>query len=236
MSARVKTVLFDVGSTLIKADPPVEAVFSDIAARRGHTLDIHEVALFMPEVFDFYEREYVKDGDFWCSAQGSVEIWLNMYRYLSRLCGIPEDAEGMAQGVYHAYRDARSWSAYKDVRPALMALKRAGCQLGVVSNWAPALQDLLRDLQLAPFFDEILGSAEVGYRKPDPQIFQLALERLGARADQTMHVGDLPEADGEGALAAGITPVIIDRHQDISECAFMKIASLEELPYLVATV
>lgn len=232
-SGAVHTVLFDVGSTLILPDPPVEEVFCNIARRRGHELSLAAVAPHMTEVFDFYEEEYAKDGDFWCSKQGSIQIWLDMYRYLCALTGLQDDDAGMAQAVYDSYATAQYWKPYDDVRSTLMMLKRQGYQLGIVSNWDPALRDIMRGMQLAPFFDEIISSADVGYRKPDPQIFEVALERLGALRQTTVHVGDLPEADGAGASSAGITPVIIDRDGTEEECGCRRVKTLMELPSLL---
>lgn len=229
----IKTVLFDAGSTLIEPDPPVERIFYETAARRGHDVSFETVQGFMGDVNEFYEREYAKDGDFWASIEGSTQIWLDMYRYLSYLTGLEADSEGMAREIYHSYTQAANWTAYEDVRPALMALKREHYRLAVVSNWDPALRGILRGMGLAPFFDEIICSAEVGYRKPNPMIFNVAIEQLGVDAAHIVHVGDLPEADGEGASSAGILPIIIDRKGDCVDCGYRRMEMLTELPFLL---
>ena len=41
----------------------------------------------MPALDAYYEAEYLRDGDFWCSHEGSVAIWLEQYRYLCHLIG-----------------------------------------------------------------------------------------------------------------------------------------------------
>jgi len=152
---------------------------------------------------------------------------------LSYLTGLEADSEGMAQEIYHSYTKADHWGAYEDVRPTLMALKREHYRLAVVSNWDPALRGILRGMGLAPFFDEIICSAEAGYRKPDPMIFKVAMERLDVDASHIVHVGDLPEADGEGASSAGILPVIIDRKGDWIDCDYRRMEMLTELPSLL---
>ena len=57
---------------------------------------------------------------------------------------------------------------------------------------------------LRALVDAVVISAEQGAAKPDPAIFRAALERLGAAADDAMHVGDSVEPDVEGARAAGL--------------------------------
>jgi putative hydrolase of the HAD superfamily len=86
---------------------------------------------------------------------------------------------------------------------AVLALERLGLRLAVVSNWDVALHEYLEELGLAEHFAAVVTSAEAGAPKPDPRIFELALERVGVRPERALHVGD-SEADVEGARAAGM--------------------------------
>jgi putative hydrolase of the HAD superfamily len=85
-------------------------------------------------------------------------------------------------------------------REACTGLAQAGLRLCVVSNWDVGLHDHLARLGLDL---PVVTSAEAGAAKPDPRVFRLALERLRARAERTVHVGD-SAADEEGAAAAGL--------------------------------
>ena len=87
------------------------------------------------------------------------------------------------------------------VREALGALRRRGLALAVVSNWDASLPARLDELGLD--VDAVVCAAELGALKPDPSLFRVALDRLGVRAERTLHVGDSPE-DEAGARAAGI--------------------------------
>jgi putative hydrolase of the HAD superfamily len=80
----------------------------------------------------------------------------------------------------------------------------------VVSNANGTVQALFDRLELAAFFDAILDSAVEGVEKPDPRLFLLALERLGAAPREAVHVGDLYGVDVVGARAAGVRPVLLD--------------------------
>jgi putative hydrolase of the HAD superfamily len=82
-------------------------------------------------------------------------------------------------------------------------LRERGLRLAVVANWDSALPEHLDRLGLARHFDTIVTSAEAGVPKPDPAIFRLALERLGAEPARALHVGDEP-VDEEGARSTGM--------------------------------
>lgn len=229
----VEAVLFDVGSTLVYPSPSVAETFARVARERGHALTVRDIEPHMPAMDAFYEDEYLRDGDFWCSHEGSVAIWLDQYRYVCHLAGISHDADGMAAAVHEAYRKGDHWALYPDVAGCLRTLKRQGLMLGVVSNWDAGLEGLLRDLRLLPYFDAVVSSAVVGYRKPDPVIFDLACEELGVAASRAVHVGDRPDADGDGAHAAGIRPVIVDRHGAEAECGYEVVEALTDVPKLL---
>lgn len=229
----IKAVFFDVGSTLIEPSPNIDGVFFEKACARGHDIDSRMVSKHLSAVNNFYEEGYLRNGDFWCSPEGSTEMYLEMYRYLAHLVGLAHDAEGLAQDVHTAYLDARYWMIIDDVPACLKDLKKQGLQLGIISNWAPNLKKLLRDLSLVPYFDEIISSADVGYRKPDPMIFTLLLERLDLNPEEVLHVGDRIDADGVGARSAGIEPIIIDRTATLFESGYRSISTLDALSKLI---
>jgi putative hydrolase of the HAD superfamily len=86
---------------------------------------------------------------------------------------------------------------------ALDRLQRAGLALACVSNWDISLRRHLEVARLHGYFAAIVTSAEAGAAKPDPEPFRVALERLGATPERTVHVGD-GDSDRDGAAAAGI--------------------------------
>ena len=70
---------------------------------------------------------------------------------------------------------------------------------------------MLARVGLADDLDGVVTSAAVGARKPDPRMFEAALEVAGCAADEALHVGDTPTEDVAGARAAGIRALLIDR-------------------------
>jgi putative hydrolase of the HAD superfamily len=92
---------------------------------------------------------------------------------------------------------------------------------------------VLEGLGLAERLDAIVCSADVGLHKPDPRIFELACDRLGAEPGRCLHVGDHLYADVLGARASGLTAVLIARSGEAPRTPVPVIRSLESLEGLL---
>ncbi len=101
--------------------------------------------------------------------------------------------------------------AYADAAPALAALRGRGLALVCVSNWDVSLGQVLARCGLAEALDGVVTSAAAGARKPDPAIFAPALELAGCEPAEALHVGDTAAEDVDGARAAGIPALLINR-------------------------
>jgi putative hydrolase of the HAD superfamily len=86
----------------------------------------------------------------------------------------------------------------------LLALLGSRYRLGIVSNFYGNLDTICEDLGIREFFDCIVDSSCEGVVKPDPRIFQAALDRIGAGPEETVFVGDNPHRDMEGAKGVGM--------------------------------
>lgn len=130
------------------------------------------------------------------------------------------------------YRAA--WRAFDDVLPTLAALASAypTAALGVVTNGEGSPQRTkLAAIGLGERFKLVLASGEVNVAKPEAEIFALACKRLGVQQDQTAHVGDRLDLDAEGATAAGLHGIWLDRlGTALNPARVPRIATLHELP------
>lgn len=125
--------------------------------------------------------------------------------------------------------EALRFRAYPEVPSTLRELRRRGVRLVVVSNWDVSLHERLAELGLAELLDGAVASAEFGAAKPDPAIFAHALAIAGAEPGQAWHAGDSVEADVEGALAAGVTPVLVARGGAPGPPGVVSVAALDGL-------
>ena len=91
----------------------------------------------------------------------------------------------------------------------MLATLRDRYRIGLLSNFThpPAARNLITQLELEPFFEVVLISGDLGYRKPHQSVFRELILQLGVEKDQIAFVGDDPEADVAGALRAGLQPI-----------------------------
>ena len=118
--------------------------------------------------------------------------------------------------------------AYPDAASALAVLRRRGLALVCVSNWDYALPDVLAGCGLAEALDGVVTSAGAGARKPDPAIFVAALELAGCGPAEALHVGDSLAEDVQGARAAGIEALLIDRGEGGGGDELASLAEIEQ--------
>ena len=107
-------------------------------------------------------------------------------------------------------------------------------KLGIVSNFAipECVDKLLERHGLDSLFDVVVVSGAVNKRKPSPEIFERALEKLGVSAENAVFVGDTVDADIEGAKSAGMKAIFIERRPQKeveSACPDQTIKDLSEL-------
>lgn len=90
----------------------------------------------------------------------------------------------------------------------LREMKARGKKLALVSNADPVEVAAWPDSPLDRILDTAVLSCDVGHVKPDPEIYQIALDRLGVRADEAVFVGDGGSDELRGARAVGMRTVL----------------------------
>jgi HAD superfamily hydrolase (TIGR01549 family) len=129
---------------------------------------------------------------------------------------------------------ARLFRPYPGLHDVLGELKKRGYRLHVLSNNSSILPLQLSLIDATDYFDVIAWSEEMGLEKPDPRCFALMLERIGARPDEAVYVGDSLTADVAGAAGAGITPIHADHRRRARGADHLRVESLFGLLDLLA--
>jgi putative hydrolase of the HAD superfamily len=128
----------------------------------------------------------------------------------------------------------------------MLTILRQRYRIGLLSNFThpPAASQIIAELDLEPFFDTVLISGDLGYRKPHLSVFEALIDRVGAEREEIAFVGDDPEADVEGALRAGLQPVwttyvrdnnitpapgVVGKGQTVSDPTVPRISNWEDL-------
>lgn len=93
----------------------------------------------------------------------------------------------------------------------LLYLKSQGYKVGLITNGKQLKQwEKLVRLGVYPFFDDVVTSESVGVEKPDPEIFNIAMERLNVTAGTSLMIGNNFDVDIVGACNAGMQAMIIN--------------------------
>ncbi len=177
-------------------------------------------------------------------TEGDRSIWLAYNRGYARVLGAGDQVEAVAEALLNEFTTGGVWTRIIPGSPeALVAIAATGVKLAIVSNADGSVEaQLAADgiCQMGPGpgveMDAILDSSVVGAAKPDPRIFEIALERLGVAAERAIHVGDTPAADVTGARAAGVTPVLVDPYDDHPDFDGLRIPDLTTLATHLTTM
>jgi putative hydrolase of the HAD superfamily len=143
-----------------------------------------------------------------------------------------EAADAAFAGYWDGYVSA--WREFPDALDLVRRALAAGRTVALLTNGDARDQALkVARTGLAAFDLPLLASSELGAAKPDPRAFATALARLDARPEDAVMVGDSVANDVEGALAAGVRPVLLDRYAAhvgwAAEHGVARVSGLEEL-------
>ncbi len=233
-----ETVLFDLGNTLVRyyrkeefvpiLEKAIENVHSELLGRnllspRSKT-ELVELAIA--------ENREANDYSFTPMAERFERIFgvsiTEDFNLSEKLCSL--FLEPIFETAY----------LYPDTVNALITLRNQGIKLGIISNlpWgspASMWRLELERLGLAGLVDDIVLCADVGWRKPAPQIFERAMRNLDTPANKCTFVGDDPTWDVRGSEEIGMRPVLIDRENLHQNFATTRIRSLDELNQVLGT-
>jgi putative hydrolase of the HAD superfamily len=219
----LKTVFLDAGGVLLF---PNWTKVSEALARHGVTVEPDALRAAEPHAKHTLDR-----GATVATTTDAARGWL-FFDLILKEAGVPlSDATAAALEELNDYhRTHNLWEFVPDnVVPALEALRRRKLSLTVVSNANGTLCAHMERLGLARLVDCVLDSCDLGVEKPDPRLFEIALERSGAVRDSTIHVGDLYGVDVLGARAAGIRGVLLDEAGLYEDVDCPRVRSLGDL-------
>jgi len=170
-----------------------------------------------------------------------IEWATRWHAYLEGFMSACDIAEDLREEV-HVHLDSEFadaalwWRELPGCRDGLHELSATGVRLGIVSNADGMIAQRLAEselLQVGPGIgvevDCVIDSGAVGVSKPDPRIFQLALEAMSIEPDDAWYVGDMPGIDIVGARAAGIFPIVMDPYEFHLDVDYARVGSLSEL-------
>lgn len=210
---QIKAILFDFGDTLVST----EKFDYNLCLKKVHeSLTKGKVTVPYEEYrnvyFDVRNRLYKESEE----SLREVEFRLRLIETLKHFGYSFKQEDPVIIKSANAFADAFVPMMQMDpyVPKLLKRLKTEGKhKIGLVSNFAHpnALKKTLEKFDIAKYFDALIISGEVGWRKPNPKIFEKALQTLGAKASETVFVGDSPQHDIKGAQKSGMKTILVKK-------------------------
>ena len=241
MARRIKGILFDLGDTLLDfGEVDIRSLF-EAGARLAYDY-LATIGQPLPSFARYHRRQL------WSVRWNYFKSRFTR-REFNALNIIDTIGKGMGQTLTREQVLELAWLWYQPLsnvagtepglRERLVEFHQAGLTLGLVSNtFVPgeALDRHLRRENLLDLLPVRVYSCDVRYRKPDPRIFQLALDRSGLTAGETLFVGDSIPADIAGTNRMGMITVLKDPADKFAADPVQpthRIAKLADLPAIV---
>jgi putative hydrolase of the HAD superfamily len=219
---RVEAILLDAGGVLLDLDYPFLRRLIETPERNVTEEELSRLeAVARKEI-----HHHVQNG-------GRVrETWRDYFHIILARAGVHVDRhETVIDTLWEAHQRFGLWTVPIDGGPETVEeLRRRGYRIGVVSN---AEGRVAQDLDAAGYkgmLETVVDSHVVGVEKPDPGIFEIAMERMGINRHHTVYLGDVPSVDIKGARAAGLTPILLDRHDLYADTDAPRLSSIRQLP------
>lgn len=222
----IRAVLLDAHGTLLELEPPAPALRRLMAERFGIEIS-HAAAQRAIAAEIAYYRAHLHEG----RDDRSVDELRGRCSHVLRQALAAEHVveEIGAEELTQTLLAALQFRPYPEVPELLPQLRARGLRLVVASNWDASLPQTLRRLGLLRHLDGVATSAQCGAPKPEPAVFQHALQLAGVSPQEALHVGDSWEEDVVGATRAEIHPVLIARGERPVPEGAQAISSLDGL-------
>lgn len=209
-----KVIFLDAMGTLFGLKTSVGEIYQQYALKYGveadaKLLDRAFIASFKsapPLAFLETESATLEEQEFswWKNVVRATFLKLNLLEQFDSFTDFFSD-------VYNYFAIKDPWFIFPDVVPALNRWQSKGIELGVISNFDTRLNKILNALELKQFFTTVTISSEVGFAKPDPNIFQVALNKHNVTPQQAWHIGDSLIEDYQGAKRVEISAFCLNR-------------------------
>ncbi len=208
----IKAVFFDFFNTLAYFDPPRDEFYAETARGLGIDVTAAQIEDALPDADAYWRQENFKSPIRQRPEKEKFEAYEGYAMRILRNVDPPPSPQKALQMLAKAFERGFKFIAFDDSLPTLKDIKARGLKLGVISNIGQEIDTYCEELGFAPYLDFKVTSFEVGYDKPHPEIFRLALQRAGVSAGEAVFIGDQYEQDIKGARGVGIKPILIDRN------------------------
>ncbi len=232
LNTPIETIVFDLDGTLRHSVPSANDAQYQFALELGVPPSDGQQSQGARWAHYYWAQSSELLSDLEKHGELNDNFWVHYsFRYLQAI-NTPQDmAAKLAPILFQRMRDEFTPQnhVYPCVPETLQAIREAGYQVGLVSNRSQPCLEECEQLGLIEYFDFAYVAGEVNAWKPDPRIFDRALEEADSLPHQILYIGDNYFADILGAKRAGLQPVLLDPDGIFPEADCLVIHSLREL-------
>ncbi len=224
---RIKAVFFDFGGTLYDVDESVTRIWAKTLRESG--LSFRED--------DFYcglrKARAVLDEEMERRIQKkqpkmTEQDWIQYHQQILNHMGIDDTNSKMSGRITERLNGIKAkYSIISGAKSCLFSLRRE-YRLGIISNVTSDIRPYLKNDGIIDAFDVIGLSCEVGFWKPDKEIFLECCKRIGVEPMNSVYVGDSLNCDAKASFNVGMTPVLIG-NSETNDAGFIKIGRVSDL-------
>ena len=217
---RPKVILLDAVGTLFGVKGSVGEVYSQIAQEFEVEVDAEILNTTFLQSFKASPPPMFPHAELHDIPQQEFEWWRKIVLNTFESAGVLEkfdDFSSFFSELYIHFGTAEPWFVYSDVLSSLKDWRGQGIELGILSNFDSRIFSVLQSLELNSYFSSITISTQARAAKPDPKIFAIALAKHDCPPEAAWHVGDSIVEDYQGAKAAGLRGIWINRAKNSSD-------------------
>ena len=232
----IKAIFFDLDGTLRHNVPSADQIQNAYLTEHGITITPENHLKAMRWEYSYWASSPDLRDDIIAHSMDTDQFWTEYTkrRLLALNLSLEQSTEFAPKVSRHMGENYKPESIVpEDVRRVLPELKQAGYVMAVISNRDRPFQDVLDSHGLSEFFDFSLAGGDVDIYKPEPGIFEHALQRANLNARETVYVGDNYFADVIGSRRAGLQPVLYDPGGIFVDVDCTIIKSFDELQSVV---
>ena len=223
------TIVFDVGGTLLQLNYDALArLYVMTGATLGVALDFTQARAVIQALENEVPRRQ-QNRRVSLECDNGIGFWNEFYTDSFRRLGVRGNVSCAVTEIRERFQHGEFEVLFDDVVPTLTALHARGKRLGILSNFSPNLESLLRQLGVHHYFSFFVASGIVGVEKPNPHIFDLTVRAANCPREEIVYIGDSVFHDMEGARNAGIAGILVDRYNQHPEFNGARVCDLREL-------
>lgn len=212
-NGNINTIFFDAADTLFYIKEGLGNTYASVAKKHGADPDPNQLRKAFSKAFRSApslafggvpdEERRTLEKNYWKAIVDSV------YQEVGMFDGFDDHFDEL----FEVFR-SEAWAIFPETKDVLEGLKQKNYRLGIVSNFDSRVYDVMTNLDIHKYFDTFVISSEAGHAKPDPNIYHIALNKIGSDPKESLHIGDHIQNDFHGPRALGIQALLLDRENE----------------------